>query len=118
MIHHLPKEPGSFAELAAEVAPWDRSGAQIAQVLGVSKRTVQRWKRSNAPLAVRQLLWVLSHRGNEIMRCEKAYSAQIQRLLIESLTRKVDELNRAHHQEKHRTRPTLQESRQTSCHAS
>lgn len=89
MLHHLPKAPPTFAELADQVAPWDHSGAQLAKALGVSKRTIRRWKKTNGPITARLVLWCLSPHGNNVMRLEMAYGCQITRQQMDALRREA-----------------------------
>jgi len=70
MLNRLPKDPGSFAELTADLG--NPSCAQIAKALGVSVRTVERWRRGKTPRVALLSLWWLSREGHSAWDCEMA----------------------------------------------
>lgn len=70
MLNTLPKHTGTLDELLAEIgAP---SAAQVAGALGVSRRTVERWKRTGAPRMALLSLWWLSRQGHSVWDAEMA----------------------------------------------
>jgi len=60
MLNRLPKWPGEWADLLAEIG--NPKPAQIAKALGVSKRTVERWN-STKP-------WAAAGFMDTLLRCE------------------------------------------------
>lgn len=63
MLNRLPKEPGSFAEIEVDIGTNPADAPQLARALGVSERTIWRWRRSGAPRVARLALWWLTRNG-------------------------------------------------------
>jgi len=70
MLNRLPKNPGNLAQLMADLG--HPSCAQIAKALGVSVRTVERWRRGKTPRVALLSLWWLSREGHSAWDCEMA----------------------------------------------
>ncbi|MFH7043960.1 hypothetical protein ABT392_16810 [Paucibacter sp. JuS9] len=68
MLNRLPKWPGELAEILADIG--NPPAAKIAKALGVSKRTVERWKHGKTPRVALLSLWWLSREGHSVWDCE------------------------------------------------
>lgn len=93
MLHLLPRPsnlPGYLTLLDDLGMP---TAKRLAKALGVSERTVTRWKSSEqAPRAVMLALFWLSRWGQSALRVEAVYTADMARSLVDALTRERDEL--------------------------
>lgn len=69
MLNRLPKYIPPFGELLSEVCP-DASYEEIAKALGVSVRSVRRWRKCGAPTTARLALWWLSRDGHRTWDAE------------------------------------------------
>lgn len=104
MLNRLPKDPGTWADLVAQIgAP---SAAQIARALGVSRRTVERWNREEAPRHARLCLWWLSHEGHSVWDSEMANRTALAFQVKNALWREVSRLSQELEQVK-RSGPVL-----------
>ena len=70
MLNRLPRYPGTFAELLADLSLHPRDYPRVARSLGVSERTIKRWATGKAPLTARLSLWWLSREGYSEWDCE------------------------------------------------
>lgn len=64
MLNRLPKHTRTFQELALELGLNGCSDVELARALGVSPRTIGRWKSGNAPRVALLALWWLSEEGH------------------------------------------------------
>lgn len=69
MLNRLPKYIPPFDELVSEVCP-EASCEAIARALGVSVRSVRRWRSCGAPTTARLALWWLSRDGHRTWDAE------------------------------------------------
>lgn len=58
MLKRVPKNPPEFREILANIG--NPPAAEVAKALGVSCKTVQRWRKGNAPKVARLALWSLT----------------------------------------------------------
>lgn len=63
MLNRLPKEPGSFAEIEVDIGTKPMDAPKLAKALGVSVRTIWRWRKAGAPRMARLALWWLTRNG-------------------------------------------------------
>lgn len=89
MLSKLPKHTGDFAQILDGLGnpPADR----IARALGVSRRTVHRWKTSGAPRTALLALWWLSREGHSFWDCEMHERTRLALEMNAALWRKVRE---------------------------
>jgi hypothetical protein len=90
MLNRLPKYPGTWPEILADVG--NPNAAKIAAALGVSRRTVDRWNDTEAPKIARLSLWWLSREGHSVWDCEMAARTQLAIGTNEALWREVRQL--------------------------
>lgn len=97
MLHNLPKYAGDFNELIAEIC--HPSTKTIAKTLGVSPRTVDRWKKDGAPRVALLSLWWVSHQGHSVWDAEMAnrtmLTAQTNRVLWSAVAELKEAVKRA-----------------------
>ena len=97
MLHNLPKYAGDFNDLIAEMC--NPSTKAIAKALGVSTRTVDRWKKDGAPRIALLSLWWVSHQGHSVCDAEMAnrtmLTAQTNRILWTAIGELKTEVKRA-----------------------
>lgn len=94
MLNKLPKRPGTLADLLADLG--DPSNLEIARALGVSARTVQRWRAGRAPRMALLSLWWLSREGHSLWDCEMERRTRIALTQADALWREVRRLRSAH----------------------
>lgn len=87
MLNRLPSGTQSFRELIDSLGIAPAEYPRLARLLGVSVRTVFRWRVSDAPLAVRLALWWITPEGLSTWDAEAFNQAQNARELAASLAR-------------------------------
>ncbi|WIT11129.1 hypothetical protein PFX98_19820 [Paucibacter sediminis] len=87
MLNRLPKDPGNLAQLMADLG--HPSCARIAKALGVSVRTVERWKRGKTPRVALLSLWWLSREGHSVWDCEMSNRTRLAIQTNEALWREL-----------------------------
>lgn len=76
MLNRLPRRTPQFRALIADVCPTS-TDAEIAEALGVSTRTVSRWKKTGAPRMALLALWWLSRWGHSAWDAEMSTRSEI-----------------------------------------
>lgn len=94
MLNRLPSGTGSFEDLLADLGLTARDTPRIARALGVSERTVWRWKKTNAPRMALLSLWWLSREGHSTWDCEMFNRTQLALAMNRSLWQHIGELKR------------------------
>lgn len=91
MLNRLPSGTGSFEDLLADLGLSARDTPRIARALGVSERTVWRWKKTQAPRMALLALWWLSRDGHSAWDCEMFNRTQLALAMNDCLVRSLDE---------------------------
>lgn len=94
MLNRLPSGTGSFEDLLSDLGLSARDTPRIARALGVSERTVWRWKKTNAPRMALLALWWLSREGHSTWDCEMFNRTQLALAMNKSLWQHIGELKR------------------------
>jgi len=92
MLNRLPNWLPTFAELLTDLELTAADVPRLARALGVSERTVWRWKRSKAPRMALLSLWWLSRWGHSEWDCEMHNRTQLALGLRDALWREVSAL--------------------------
>lgn len=87
MLNRLPSGTQSFRELLDSLGIAPAEYPRLARLLGVSVRTVFRWRVSDAPLSVRLALWWITPEGLSTWDAEAFNQAQNAREMAASLAR-------------------------------
>lgn len=90
MLNRLPKDPGTWADLVAQLG--HPTAPEIARALGVARRTVERWNCGKAPRSARLSLWWLSHEGHSTWDAEMANRTALAVQTADALWREVGRL--------------------------
>lgn len=90
MLNRLPQHTGQLADLLPDLG--NPSATELARALGVSRRTVERWKRQSAPRTALLALWWLSREGHSAWDCEMANRTALALGLRDALWREITRL--------------------------
>ena len=101
MINRYPKEPPTLAELLADPLLRSLKQSDVARFLGVTERTLRRWKTTGAPRQARLLLWAISLHGADTLQSESDRTASLYLSMAEAraqdcarMARRVEHLQR------------------------
>jgi len=92
MLNRLPSGTQSFRELVDSLGIAPAEYPHLARYLGMSVRTIFRWRVSDAPLVVRLALWWITPEGISTWDAEAFNQAQLARELVVSLRRDIEGL--------------------------
>jgi hypothetical protein len=93
MLHRLPRTLPPVAVLLADLE--HPTGAELAAALGVSLRSVWRWRAADAwPRSVHLALFFASRYGWSVVDSESRYAVQLARALADALLAERDTLRR------------------------
>jgi len=81
MLNRFPKPTPTLTELLRDPLLKNLSTEQLANFAQVHKRSVQRWKKSDAPASVRLALWAFSCQGLDLRHSETQRLQQIIKIL-------------------------------------
>lgn len=70
MLNRLPRHTPELAELLEDIGHKHTDAATVGRALGVSARTIQRWKSGQAPRMALLALWWLSREGRSAWDAE------------------------------------------------
>lgn len=90
MINRYPKEPPTLAELLADPLLKSLTQRDLARFLGITERTLRRWKKTGAPRQSRLLLWAISLHGLDTLQREADNTAALFAGMARSLAEEVD----------------------------
>lgn len=97
MLHNLPKYAGEINDILLGIC--NPSNRAIATALGVTERTVQRWKINGAPRIALLALWWITPHGHSVwdavMHNRTALAMQTNRALWSALADARDDIKRA-----------------------
>lgn len=93
MLNRLPRHTPDLHQILAEIGR--PSAADVAQALGVSRRTVERWKRNGAPRIALLALWWLSQEGHSTWDAEMHNRTNLALGTAEALRAEVARLRQA-----------------------
>lgn len=91
MLNRLPKNPGTLDDLAADLGVGPNDWPKVAKALGVSVRTLRRWRTGKTPRVALLSLWWLSREGYSTWDAEAFNLCQLHQAHARSLS---DEVNR------------------------
>ena len=95
MLNRLPREVPEFAALLSDLGLTAADSARVAKALGVSERTIWRWRRSGAPRIAGLALWWLSRWGHSAWDCEMHNRTTLALQQAEALWRELRRLRGA-----------------------
>lgn len=73
MLNRLPRDPGSFAQALRDIGCGDWPAQRVGEALGVSARTVQRWRQTGTnPRIATLAVWWLTAEGHAVWDAEMA----------------------------------------------
>lgn len=90
MINRYPKEPPTLADLLADPLLRSLKQSDVARFLGVTERTLRRWKKTGAPRQARLLLWAISLHGLDTLQTESDNTAALFAGMARGLAEEVD----------------------------
>lgn len=90
MINRYPKEPPTLADLLADPLLKNIKQRDRARFLGITERTLRRWKKTGAPRQSRLLLWAVSLHGLDTLQCESNNTAALFAGMARNLAEEVD----------------------------
>ena len=90
MINRYPKEPPTLAELLADPLLRSLKQSDVARFLGVTERTLRRWKKTGAPRQARLLMWAISLHGLDTLQTEADNTAALFAGMARGLAEEVD----------------------------
>lgn len=92
MLNKLPTWLPSLPELMADLGLTAADVPKMAKALGVSERSVWRWKAGEAPKMALLSLWWLSRWGHSLWDCEMHNRTELALAMRDSLWREVRKL--------------------------
>jgi len=92
MLNRLPKDTGTLTEILADIG--NPKTVKIAKALGVSRRTVERWKAGKTPRVALLSLWWLSREGHSTWDAEMHNRTMLALGLHDSLWRELRKLRK------------------------
>lgn len=87
MLNRLPAEPASFADILQDLGIRPAQYPKLAKRLGVTERTIFRWKATDAPKCARLALWWITNPGLSTWDAEAFNQVQMHRGMNASLVR-------------------------------
>lgn len=93
MLNRLPQDAGDFQGALVAIGCGDWPAARVARALGVSARTVQRWRKSGqAPRIATLAVWWLTPAGHAVWDAEMQTRTQLALVAARALWAEVGRL--------------------------